>query len=80
MQRTKNLLNDTFKSLELGRISLTTFDAATDEAIDLMWSEIRRIDQTLTPNDTTKAKIRNKAQFFTGSFYTHENTIPVSNQ
>lgn len=62
VQPTKKLLNDTFKRLKFGGTSLTTFDAATDEAIDLIWSEIRRIDQTLTPNDTTKAKIRNKAE------------------
>ena len=62
MQPTKDLLNVTFQRLTFGGTPLTTFEAATDEAVDLMWSEIKRIDETLTPNDTTKAKIHNKAE------------------
>ena len=53
------------KRLKFGGMPLTTFEAATDETIDLMWSEIKRIDETLATNDTTKAKIRNKAELNT---------------
>lgn len=60
MQPTKDLLESTFKRLTFGGTPLKTFEAASDDAIDSMWSGIERIDETVTPNDTTKAKIRNK--------------------
>ena len=56
----KELLEDIFSRLKQKDKNFKTFHSASDEDINKLWTEILKIDPTLTPSDTTKEKIKSK--------------------
>ena len=59
----KALLQGIFTRLHLADHRFETFEAATKLAMEELWKNILAVDATITPEDTTKAKMREKEGF-----------------
>ncbi len=60
MQPCKDVLSNVFKRLTFGKTPISIFEAASDVDIEGMWLEIKRIDEAIQRNDTTKSKISSR--------------------
>ena len=63
----KSLLSSIFERLVYSGDPITSFIPATDKEMNLLWSEITKIDQSLSPSDSTTAAITKKDVFM--NFY-----------
>ena len=61
LQPVKDLIEDVFSRLSLKDEPFQIFQAASDEEIDSIWEELRVIDATVTRDDTTQIKLKNKS-------------------
>ena len=61
LQPVKDLIEDVFSRLSLKDEPFQIFQAASDEEIDSIWEELRVIDATVTRDDTTQVKLKNKS-------------------
>ena len=66
-QLCKSLLSSIFERLVYSGDPITSFIPATDKEMNLLWSEITKIDQSLSPSDSTTAAITKKDVFM--NFY-----------
>ena len=66
----KELLSSIFERLEYSNRPISTFHAATEEEITALWSEISKIDETVSQLDTSMAAIQKKEKFMQ-FFYSH---------
>ena len=56
----KELMNEIFHRLNLKGSFFKTFDAATDDELAELFSEMKKIDATVDISDTSQEKVRNK--------------------
>ena len=63
----KSLLSSIFERLVYSGDPITSFIPATAKEMNLLWSEITKIDQSLSPSDSTTAAITKKDVFM--NFY-----------
>ena len=63
VQPCKVLLADIFCRLTYSKIPLQIFEPATSESIDDLWSQMSKIDPTLSRGDTTRAIVQSKIKF-----------------
>ena len=61
LQPAKDLIEGVFSRLSLKDEPFQIFHAASDEEIDSIWEELRVIDATITRDDTTQIKLKNKS-------------------
>ena len=61
LQPVKDLIEGVFSRLSLKDEPFQIFQAASDEEIDSIWEELRVIDATITRDDTTQIKLKNKS-------------------
>ena len=69
-QGCKNLLSSVFERLVYSGEPLRSFNPATEEEINVLWSEITKIDPSLSPSDSTTATI-SKKEVFMNFYNTH---------
>ena len=63
----KSLLSSIFERLVYSGDPITSFIPATDKEMNLLWSETTKIDQSISPSDSTTAAITKKDVFM--NFY-----------
>ena len=56
-------MNEIFRRLNLKGQFFKTFDGATDDEIINLFSELMKIDDTVSMSDTSQEKIKDKAAF-----------------
>ena len=62
LQTPTDLLSDILKRFTLEDEKFQTFTACDDNEIEMFWEIIQQIDGSLTPEDTTKKAIEDKAE------------------
>ena len=63
VQPSKVFLADVFRRLAYSKIPLQIFEPATSESIDDLWSQMSKIDPTLSRGDTTRAIVQSKIKY-----------------
>ena len=59
----KDLMNEIFRRLNLKGQFVKAFDGATDDEIINLFSELMKIDDTVSMSDTSQEKIKDKASY-----------------
>lgn len=59
----KELSKDVIERCTISKEALTVLDASTDDEIDQMWSEMKKVDESVSRDDTSKVKIEKKEEF-----------------
>ena len=59
----KELLKDVIERCTFSKEALTVLDASTDDEIDQMWSEMKKVDESVSRDDKSKVKIEKKEEF-----------------
>lgn len=60
---TKALLQHLFVRLQLKGMNFQTFETASKSQMDELWKNIRTVDETLTPEISTKVEIESKKKY-----------------